>query len=122
MLDILSRNFDVVNAIVVFQGLFHLIEEGYGLAQIQEFVLVSSGLETVVFVEKFFGIGIDHSVWFQQALEGVMLANDSFFVGLVFQALQCVGFVLHRQYPAGLFAGFVHTQYEKRDFVSGFQD
>lgn len=42
-----------------------------------------------------------------------MLTNDSFFVGLVFQALQGVGFALHRQYPAGLFAGFVHAQYEE---------
>ena len=48
-----------------------------------------------------------------------MLANDSFFVGLVFQALQGVGFAMHRQYPAGLFAGFVHTQYEKAGLCFG---
>ena len=42
-----------------------------------------------------------------------MLANDSFFVGLVFQALQGVGFALHCQYPAGLFAGFIHAQNEE---------
>lgn len=42
-----------------------------------------------------------------------MFADDSFFVGLVFQPLQGVGFALHRQYPAGLFAGFVHAQYEE---------
>lgn len=42
-----------------------------------------------------------------------MLANDSFFVGLVFQALQGVGFAMHRQYPAGLLAGFVYAQYEE---------
>ena len=40
-----------------------------------------------------------------------MLAGDS--VGLVFQALQGVRFALHCQYPAGLFAGFIHAQYEE---------
>lgn len=90
-----------------------MIEEGHGFAEVQEFGLVSSGLKAVVFVEEFFGVGIHHSVWFQQTLEGVMFADDSFFVGLVFQPLQGVGFALHRQYPAGLFAGFVHAQYEE---------
>ena len=99
-----------------------MIEEGYGLAQIQEFVLVSSGQKAVVFVEEFFGVRIDYGIWFEQSLEGPVLSLDSVFVRLVFQAFESVGFALRRQYPAGLFAGFVHTQYEKRDFVSGFQD
>ena len=96
-----------------------MIEEGYSLTQIQEFGLVSSGLKAVVFVEELFGVGIHDGIGFQQALEGVMLANDSFFVGLVFQTLQGVRFALHRQYPAGLFAGFVHTQYEKAGLCFG---
>ena len=119
MLDVFAGDFDVFDSVVVFQGLFHLIEEGHGLAQIQEFGLVSSGLEAVVFVEEFFGVGIHDGIGFQQALEGVMLANDSFFVGLVFQPLQGVRFALHRQYPAGLFAGFVHAQYEKAGLCFG---
>ena len=45
-----------------------------------------------------------------------MFADDSFFVGLVFQSFESVGFALHRQYPAGLFAEFIHTQYEKTGF------
>lgn len=102
-----------------FSGAFSLIEEGHGFAEVQEFGLVSSGLKAVVFVEEFFGVGIHHSVWFQQTLEGVMFADDSFFVGLVFQPLQGVRFALHRQYPAGLFAGFVHTQYEKAGLCFG---
>lgn len=48
-----------------------------------------------------------------------MLAGDFCFVRLVFQALQCVGFVLHRQYPAGLFAGFIHAQNEKAGLCFG---
>lgn len=45
-----------------------------------------------------------------------MFADDSFFVGLVFQSFESVGFALHRQYPAGLFAEFIHAQYEKTGF------
>ena len=67
-------------AIVVFQGLFHLVQEGYSLTQIQKLGLVSSGLEAVVFVEKFFGIGIHDGIGFQQTLEGVMFADDSLFI------------------------------------------
>lgn len=42
-----------------------------------------------------------------------MFALNAFFVGLIFQSFESVGFALHRQYPAGLFAGFVHAQYEE---------
>ena len=42
-----------------------------------------------------------------------MLADDSLFVGLVFQPLQGVRFSLHGENTAGLFAGFVHAQNEK---------
>ena len=85
--------------------------------------MVSSGQKAVVFVEEFFGVRIDYGIWFEQSLEGPVLSLDFVFVRLAFQAFESVGFALHRQYPAGLLAGFVHAQNaEPSSFRSWFQD
>ena len=76
-------------------------------------------MEAVVFVEEFFGVGIHDRIGFQQALKRVMLADDSLFVGLVFQPLQGVRFSLHGENTAGLFAGFIHAQNEKAGLCFG---
>ena len=65
MPDVITVYFDVFDSVVVLQGLFHLVEEGYRFAKIQELRLISAGLETVVFVKEFFGIGIDYLVRFE---------------------------------------------------------
>ena len=44
LVDVRFRNFDVIQISVVFDRLLHLVQEGYGFAQVQELRLVTSGL------------------------------------------------------------------------------
>ena len=66
LLDVVAVYFDVFDSVVVFQGLFHLVHEGYGFAEVEEFRLIPADLEAVVFIEEFFGVGIDYLVRFEQ--------------------------------------------------------